>query len=140
MNALGSGDIDAANSAAAALGELRRQLAAAYEIRVVSRPGEYSVLWRVPEANPDGRNYYVVVEAVAPDGKVLRLPMRSEEDGITRQVNRWALRVDRQVADRIAADKQDDGIVQNSRFGEKKPGYLEPEYVHRVPGGAITQW
>ena len=39
-----------------------------------------------------------------------------------------------------AADKNDDGIVQRNRLGEKRRGYLDIEYLMPVLGGAITRW
>src|SRR5690606_39014588 len=58
---------------------LRGELEEEYEIRVVNRPGEYSGVIR----NYDGRlsGYYLVVEAVAPDGTILRRRVRDAEDG-----------------------------------------------------------
>ncbi len=140
MAALRAGDLDGATAAAASLKAMREALEREYEIRVVSRPKEYSGVWRVPEANPKARNYYIVVEAVDSDGKPLSLPITSEEDGRTRQVDKWALRVDLHVFQRVSADKQDDGIIQNRRVGVKKRGHLEPEYLVATTGEAITDW
>ena len=64
-----------------------------YEVRIVSRPGEMSGIWRIPDANPNARNYYLIVEAVDAGGNVLTLPVRSEEDGEIKQVSRWGQRV-----------------------------------------------
>ncbi len=140
LAALKAGDLSATSEAVGALSDLRTQLEREYEIRVVSRPNEYTGVWRVPERNPKARNYYIVVEAVTPDGKTLTLPITSEEDGRTYEVNRWGLRVDLRVFQNISADKQDDGIVQNRRFGVKQRGYLEPKYLVSTTGGAITSW
>ena len=73
-----------------------------YELRIVSRPGETSGFWREPDDNSRARNYYLVVEAVAPNGGALRLPITSEEDQRTRDVRAWGLRVDEATFERAA--------------------------------------
>jgi Family of unknown function (DUF6384) len=77
---------------------------------------------------------------VTPDGRRLTLPVTSEEDGRTAEVDKWAVRVDRDVFEQVRRDKDDDGIVQRNRLGEKRRGYLDVEYLMPVLGGAITQW
>ena len=106
----------------------------------MSRPDELSGVWRVPQRNPQARNFYIIVEAVTPDGTVLELPVTNEEDGKTYMVNKWGLRVDEQLFRQIAADKQDDGIIQHRRFGIKHRGALAPEYLMPTTGAAITSW
>jgi hypothetical protein len=97
-------------------------------------------VWRIPDANTQARNYYIIVEAIGPDGKTVEVPIASEETGKTELVSSWGLRVDEEVFNRIARDKQDDGIVQDREFGVKKIGYLEPEYRFTTTGAAITSW
>ena len=122
------------------LAALRADLEREYELRIVSRPNERSGIIRTPGLNLEAKNYYVVVEPVAPDGKVLTLPVASEEDGKTTSVRAWALRVEKELFDRVAADKQDDGIIQNRLFGVKRRGYLAPEYRMPTSGAAVTDW
>jgi hypothetical protein len=86
------------------------------------------------------RNYYVIVDAVTPRGERAALPITSEEDGTTRTVTQWGLRVDNALYEKIRRDKLDDGIIQNNRFGVKERGYLTPHYLMPTTGGAITQW
>ena len=81
-----------------------------------------------------------MVEPVGPDGRILSLPVTSEEDGRTATVSRWAVRVSQDVFNQVRRDKDDDGIVQGSRLGEKRRGYLDVEYVMPVLGGAIISW
>ena len=138
--ALGENDAAAAEQALASLQALRAQLEQAYTLRVVSRPGESSGVWRMPELNPDARNYYIIVEAVTAEGRTLTLPVLNEEDSRTYQVSQWGLRVDEQVYRQIAADKEDDGIIQNRDFGVKRRGQLAPEYIMPTTGAAITAW
>jgi hypothetical protein len=138
--ALRDGDETGARAALQSLEDLRAELEREYSLRIVSRPGERSGLWRNPDLNPSARNYYIVVEALDANGKTLTIHVTNEETGETEAVSRWALRVDKEMYDRIAADKQDDGIIQNNRFGVKHRGYLEPDYESPISGGAITRW
>ena len=119
---------------------LRAALRREYTLRIVSRPGEPSGVWRVPQRNPTGRNFYLIVEAVTPDGRSVSLPMTSEEDGRTEAVSKWGIRVSEEVFDQIRQDKNDDGIVQRNRLGEKRRGHLDVTYLMPVLGGAIFRW
>lgn len=138
--ALSNQDTDAARDALAALEDLRATLQQEYTVRIVNRPGENSGVWRVPDLNPDARNYYIVVEAVDPTGKRLTVPIEDEETGTTKRVDTWGLRVDQDTFQAVADDKQDDGIIERDRFGYKSRGYLVPEYEMRTTGGAVTEW
>jgi hypothetical protein len=138
--ALNQGDVQGALKAAAALAQLQAQVSREYELVIVSRPGTPSGVWREPPKRPGTRNYYVIVEAVTPKGERLTLPITSEEDGSTKEVQQWGLRVDAANFDAIRRDKLDDGIIQNKRFGLKQRGYLKPQYLMPTTGGAITRW
>jgi DNA repair exonuclease SbcCD ATPase subunit len=140
MAALERGDVAAAQNGYASLQQLYDRLVQEYQLRIVSREGVQSGVWRVPQNNPNARNYYVIVEAVSADGKRLELAVTSEEDGKTRTVKQWGLRVKESVFEQIRRDKMDDGIINNNVFGAKKRGYLKPQYLIPTTGGAITQW
>lgn len=138
--ALVAGDAQAARGKVGELTALRRRLEQSYVLRIVSRPGQQSGVWRVPRLNPQGRNYYVVVEAIDAKGQPVRVPVTSEEDNETAESDTFGIRVDERTFERVRADKQDDGIIQNNRFGEKRVGYLEPRYDFPTPGGVILDW
>ena len=138
--ALREEDADAAGKAVVSLKELRAQLEQEYTVRIISRPGESSGVWRMPDVNTDARNYYLIVEAVTADGSTLTLPVRNEEDGKVYKVNKWALRVSEQLYEQIAADKSDDGIIQQRDFGVKRRGQLAPDYAMPTTGAALTDW
>lgn len=138
--ALAAGDAQAARDKVGELTALRRRLEQSYVLRIVSRPGQQSGVWRVPRLNPQGRNYYVVVEAIDAKGQPVRVPVTSEEDNKTAEARTFGIRVDERTFERVRADKQDDGIIQNNRFGEKQVGYLEPRYDFPTPGGVILDW
>ena len=138
--ALKAGDVVRANGALQRLQNLREQLEEAYLLRIVSRPGERSGVWRVPDSDSGARNYYIIVEAIGADGRPVAVPVTSEEDGTTSTVSQWGLRVDERSFDRIRADKEDDGIIQDDQFGAKQRGHLDIEYRYPTTGGAITHW
>lgn len=115
-------------------------LESSYEIRIVSRPNELSGVWRVPSINPAARNYYLIVEAVAATGKVIPVRVRNEEDGRVREVSKWGIRVSEETFDAVAADKRDDGIVQDYVVGAKHPGDIEVVYSVPTIGATITEW
>ncbi|MCC2650133.1 MAG: hypothetical protein K0Q60_288 [Microvirga sp.] len=139
-SAVARGDAEGARQALNDLEVLRAELRREYVLRIVSRPGEPTGVWRVPERNPAGRNYYLIVEPVAPDGRILNLPVTSEEDGRTVTASKWGVRVSEATAMQVQRDKSDDGIVQRNRLGEKRRGQLDVEYQMPVLNGAITQW
>lgn len=138
--ALEQGRYDAARVAVEDLERLLGQLRLAYTLRVIQREGEQSGVWRIPDINTRARNHYLIVEAVDDRGRVLSLPVTSEETGKTRVVNTWGIRVDAAVFERIAEDKRDDGIIQQREVGRKRPGQLLPEYGIDTSGAAITEW
>jgi hypothetical protein len=138
--AIATEDRQALAAALSELQALKTRLQQQYVIRIVARPGERSGVFRVPAANPSAQNFYLVVEAIGPEGQALPMSITSEEDGRTQTVERWGLRVEESVYQAVAADKQDDGIIQRQDIGSKEPGRLEPRYSVPVAGGAITQW
>lgn len=138
--ALSSGDVGEGKEALTELDSLILRLQQRYEIRVVSRPNELSGVWRVPEANPSGRNFYLIVEAVDDSNERVAVPIVSEEDNQQRQVTSWGIRVSEAAFNAVAADKRDDGIIQTNIVGRKRVGELEPDYLIDTPGGAITRW
>jgi len=139
-NAAAAGDLAGARKAEAELKETLEKLRATYQIRIVNRAGEVSGLWRIPDANPDTYNFYLVVEAIAPDGKVIQQSITNEETGKSERVSTWAVRVDRSVLTTVKDDKDDDGIIQNNIVGRKERGRLEPDWTIATQGGAITRW
>lgn len=138
--AIAANQADAARKAVDDLQALHDQMMRAYVLTIVSRPGELSGVWRIPDANPDAQNFYLIVEAIAEDGSVLPLPIRSEEDQSLRTVSRFGERVSESVFARVRADKSDDGIIQNARVAIKRRGFREPEFTIPVLGGRITDW
>lgn len=140
VSALARSDTAAARVGVAALDRLAAELRQTYVLRVVSRTGTQSGLYRIPDINTGARNYYLVVDALKADGSPLTLPIINEETGQTKNLSTWAVRVPKQTYDAVARDKMDDGIIQNNILAEKQRGALEPAYRMPVSGGAITDW
>jgi hypothetical protein len=140
QRAVANGDRDAARTQLKAMQGMNDQLAQEYDIRIVSRPDEDTGFWRQANDQPNAMNYYLVVEAVAPGGRVLKVPIRSVEAQTTESVSLWAQRVDKTTFDRVGAEKASNGMVVNDILGRKTRGELEPAFDTPVPGGAITQW
>lgn len=140
QRAIRSEDFAAAETVHDDMKALLRELTLAYEIRIVSRPNELSGVWRVPDQNPDARNYYLIVEAVDAGGDVLVRRVRNEEDGRYYDVRKWGVRVAEATFEAVAADKRDDGIINDYVLGNKMAGKLEPEYRVPTSGAALTEW
>ncbi|SDR56872.1 hypothetical protein SAMN05519103_05515 [Rhizobiales bacterium GAS113] len=138
--ALGHGDAATAKQAIADLGRLRDQLRQTYQLLIVTRPGVPSGVFRIPGRNPNARNYYLIVEAIGPDNRPIPMAIKSEEDGSTKTVTQWGVRVGQDVYDGVRRDKMEDGIIHNRKVGEKQRGRLDVDYAMRVQSGAITQW
>lgn len=138
--AAAEGDRAGAQAAIAALSGLRDQLRQEYSLRVVNREGVQSGFWSFPEINTEATNYYLVVEALDPQGKALSLPILNEENGATETVAMWGVRVPERVYRAVEADKRDDGIIQHNIVGIKQYGFLDVDYTMPVLGGAVTRW
>lgn len=119
---------------------LRDLLRERFALQIVSREGVLSAVWRVPDSNPEAKNYYLVVEAIDPEGGVVSLPITNEETGQRETVSTWGVRVPESVYRAVEADQRDDGIIQQNQIGLKDEGYLDVQYFVPVLGGAITKW
>jgi hypothetical protein len=131
------------------LAALETRLAQAYTVRIVSRPGQKSGIDRY-FTDADGKRvsgYYLIVEAIGPDGAAQVRPIRNIETGRTEPATAWGERVPKEVYDRIGADKKKDGIVDEDIFAVKRRGELKEQVTLPGPDGAplerlgqITQW
>lgn len=134
------GDSEGAKTALTQLNDLHKQIASEYSLRIVNRDGESTGVWRFPEVNSDATNYYIVVEAIGPDGKVLNLPILSEETNQTETVPVFAVRVPEMTYNSVREDRLDDGIIQRDILGVKQYGFPDINYVLPATGGMITRW
>lgn len=138
--AAAEGNRAGAEQAIASLTGLRDRIRQEYQLRIVNREGQKTGFWTFPEVNTAATNYYVVVEAIGPDGKPLTLPVTNEENGETENVAIWGVRVPEGTYRSVESDKKDDGILQRNILGLKEYGFLDVDYVMPVLGGAVTRW
>jgi hypothetical protein len=140
QRAVANNNQGAARTQVETLRNMNEKLAQEYDVRIVSRPDEDTGFWRQSEDRPNALNYYLVVEAVAPGGRVLTLPITSIETQKTDRVNIWAQRVAKETFDKVAQEKSASGVITNDILGSKARGELEPRFDMPTPGGAITKW
>ena len=141
QTAIAEKDITLAKKYTSDLEAISSDLSQRFTLRVVSRPGEYSGVFRINEdGGQEVRNYYLIVEGISPAGDRVETLINSEEDQKTVRTTVWGIRVPEAVFNRVAADKKDDQIIQNAIIGEKKAGYLDPEYSIETSGGTILDW
>ncbi|MBL4672595.1 MAG: hypothetical protein JKX81_10085 [Arenicella sp.] len=119
---------------------VKTQLGLDYRIRVISKPNQNSGVWRNPPNNPGGKNYYLIVEAVDNDNRVLELTIVNQENNKAAVKNSWGLRVNEETFYKVASDKRDDGIIQANTVGKKEVGYLNPVFSIPTSGATITEW
>ena len=131
--ALERGDLDAAAASTAKLQALRAALPLEYTLRIVD------AVTKVPGIALHRRNHYLIVEAVAPDGSVLNVPVTGE-DGRTRAVRRWGILVPPETFAKVEIDRRIPGAPELVRLGEKRRGELDVRYAMPVLGGVITEW
>jgi hypothetical protein len=124
----------------ASLQQLQQRLSQAYTIRIVSRPGTPSGVWRVPSVNANTRNFYLIVEAVDGNGQPVKVPITSEEDGKTALTSQWGLRVGADTFNKVREDKLSNGVLQEPLVGTKQAGTLDIQWSIPTTGGAILQW
>jgi hypothetical protein len=135
-----AGSLADARANLASLRDLRQRLAQAYTVRIVSRPGTPSGVWRVPSGNARARNFYLIVEAVDANGKTVPVRITSEEDGRTATVNRWGLRVTPEAFEQVRQAKQRSGVIDDPVVGTKRAGELDTRWSVATTGGAILSW
>jgi hypothetical protein len=140
QRAVANNNHGAARTQVETLRDMNEKLAQEYDVRIVSRPDEDTGFWRQSNDQPNALNYYLVVEAVAPGGRVLTLPVTSIETQKTDRVNIWAQRVGKATFDKVAQEKSASGVITNDILGHKARGELEPRFDMPTPGGAITKW
>lgn len=147
---VGSVDVSQLEQTVSKMEQLRALLETEFTIKVVNRPGVKSGIDRYFTDNSGKRasGYYLIVEALDKQNRAIEMPIpNQEEGGRTYRVKTWGEQVPKEVYDRVAADKRDDGIIQRDTLGRKETGYLEPAITMQGPGGRpfqrmgqITRW
>lgn len=137
---LRNGSLAEARQAQADVAAMVALLQERLEYRIVNRGDTRSGVWRYNQDAAGGRNYYLVVEALDGSGTATALQIRNEETGTTEAASTFAVRVPMAVYDRVAADKQDNGLIEDDLIGIKARGRLSPSFSVPVAGGYITEW
>lgn len=103
--------------------ELERQ----YALMIVNAPGEQSATERLWTDDDGTRTsgYFVFVDAVDDKGQAVSVPIRNRETDRMETVSRWGEQVPKKVFDRLARDKQKDGVLDEQMFGAKPRGTRE---------------
>jgi hypothetical protein len=90
--------------------------------------------------------FYVIVEAIDSNGKIVPQEIKSEENGIKKVVSIWGERVPEAVYEQVKSDKIDNGIIEDNIFAFKEKGYLNPKILYQYNGrtlertGQILEW
>ncbi len=132
--ALDESDTGAAARALGDLRALRANLQSEYEVRIVS------TAFKVPPTALHERIRYLIVEAVAPDGGILTLPVANGEAGPPQPVARWGIEVNPDVYLSVEQDLKADGKIDDAALGVKRRGEPDVEFLKPVLGETITQW
>ncbi len=116
------------------LARLEKRVRAEYTISVVSSAGERSAIKRAytDAAGKRLSGYYLIVQAKDADGSPVNRRVHNSETGKDEEVRRWAERVPEEVYNRLAKDKKEDGILNETAFGAKRKGFLDEEVT--IPG------
>lgn len=138
--ALATKDLPLARKDLKRLEDMSAALAQSYDLRIVSGRNNTTGVYRIPDDNPNARNYYIIVEPIDRAGKAINVDVVNEENNVTESVRRYGLRVPQETYDAISRDKRDDGIIQNNILGTKARGALDFQYNMPVLSGVITEW
>lgn len=140
-----SGNLERLKAARSELREVATRLSEDYTVTIVDRRDEVTGFERLAGDRMSG--LYLVVEAL--DGNGLALP-RSIVDLETKDrvvVKRWGEEVPAEVWERIAADKQKDGVLDETVFAKKRRGFMSEEVVLAdgrgrplAKGRRVTRW
>ena len=128
--------------------DLLADLEEQYELQIVTGEGRDSAVTEQWVAGgPGALSYYVIVEARARDGRILPQTILNAETGASQSVTQWGEQVPKEVYERLKADKKSDGVLNETRFGEKRLGTLTVQVLLPGPDGPplkrgkqITAW
>ena len=135
-----AGDRGAYNTAKAKLVNLTDEIKLPLAIKIVDRPGEKSGVWRMRNNDPKTKVFYLVVEAVRPDGTTVPRQIRNVETDRTESVRTWAIRVPEATYNKVGKDKTSDGIINERDVGAKPAGALGIVWTVTTGGETITKW
>jgi hypothetical protein len=127
------------------LREVAQRLGEEYTVTIVDRPGQKSGFERLYDGRVSG--YYLVVEALDRAGTALRRSIVNTETKSRHDVTQWGEEVPLEVWERVVADKQQDGVIDQAVFAQKRRGIMSAEIVLEgsrgkpLPQGRrVTSW
>jgi len=135
-----TGDRGAFATAKAKLVNLTDEIKLPLTIKIVDRPKVMAGIFRMRNNDPRTKVYYLVVEAVRPDGTAVPRQIRNVETDRTETVTTWAIRVSEGTYSKVAADKKNDGFINERDIGSKPAGALDIVWSVTTGGETITKW
>ena len=140
-----AGNLERLRAARSELAEVTQRLGEEYTVTIVDRPGEKSGFQRLYEGRVSG--WYLVVEALDRNGRALRRSIVNVETKNRHDVTIWGEEVPEEVWERIVADKQRDGVVDENVVARKRRGSMSEAIVlddgrgKPMPKGRrVTSW
>ncbi len=142
-------NLDAISSVAKRLDQLYGQINETYTITVVSGENRQSATRRDFTDNDGTRvsGHYLLVQALDSNGQPLTREILNNETNTRKSVTTWGERVPASVYNRLAQDKKQDGILNETIFAKKERGALEIEIIMQDAeeislqrAGQITDW
>lgn len=138
-------NLERLKAARSELDEVATRLAEEYTVTIVDRPGVKSGFERLYNGRVTG--YYLVVEALDRNGNALSRSIVNTETKSRELVTMWGEEVELDVFERIVADKQKDGVVDENVVAKKVRGIMSEEFLldggrgRPIPKGRrVTQW
>ena len=110
-------------------------------LNVVDRTGTKSGVERTYNASA-GKSWFLVVEAVNPAGQIVPVIVTSAESGKKRLADKFGVRISQAEFERVKADKQSDGHVDDRLMGQKPANALQLHFNQRTSEhpDMITEW
>lgn len=111
-----------------------------YTLRIVSRPGERTGVWRYYDGNQNARQYYILVEAVDGNGNTITMPVFDSEKQKDVKASIWGVEVSEDQFNLLANEKKNTGGIAQPIMGDKKAGELTESFQYAVMPRRITSW
>jgi hypothetical protein len=145
-----TGDDAKLHQLAAKLRSIQEELELEYTLSIANPAAEGGSATQrnfTDERGTRSSGFYLLVEARDANGNAVTVPIENRETGRIERVSRWGEQAPEEVFDRLAADKQQDGVLDERTFGVKRRGVRRLEVT--LPGadgapltrqGQITSW
>lgn len=121
------------------LAAISRALSSEYQVRIVNKSGQKSGIDRYYGSGDKSAGYYLILEAIDELGRVREMSILNKETGKVNVVKKWGEAVPKETFLRIAADKSDNGIIDNDLYGLKSRGYLDFQVQMKDTFGQVLE-